>query len=380
MRSRNQQPLMKSLPSAIDLFAGVGGLSLGASRAGFDVRLAVELDEYAYDFHKKNFPNSNHLRRDVSEMSGCELLENAGLIKGELDALFGGPPCQGFSYMGNRNINDPRNHLFWHFFRLVKETQPKVFLAENVPGILNKKYSNFIANALSQTSKQYDLIGPLVLKACDYGAPTTRTRVFFLGVRKGLKSSHFEWPGPIDESLHVNVGHALRGLPKKIDPNWQSEKQSWKKVNYSIDTPFFDKVVNQVPLGLGCKAGLANITVNRVSGFLGTRHTKLVEDRYDNLRPGERDSVSKAIRLDMKKYCPTLRAGTGPDKGSHQAVRPVHPDQPRVITPREASRLQGFPDWFQFHPTKWHSFRQIGNSVSPIVAEYVFEQRYSVVD
>ena len=89
------------------------------------------------------------------------------------------------------------------------------------------------------------------------------------------------------------------------------------------------------------------------------------------LKPGEVDSVSKSYRLKYKGFCPTLRAGTGSDKGSYQAVRPLHPTENRVITPREAARLQGFPDWFQFHSTKWHSFRQIGNSVSPILAEHI---------
>ncbi len=89
------------------------------------------------------------------------------------------------------------------------------------------------------------------------------------------------------------------------------------------------------------------------------------------LNPGQQDKVSKSSKLDIDGFCPTLRAGTDNTKGSFQAVRPIHPSQPRVITPREAARLQGFPDWFQFHETKWHSFRQIGNSVCPIVGEKV---------
>jgi len=82
------------------------------------------------------------------------------------------------------------------------------------------------------------------------------------------------------------------------------------------------------------------------------------------------DSISKARRLDVEGLCPTLRAGTGPERGSFQAVRPIHPRAPRVISPREAARLQGFPDWFVFDHTKWHAFRQIGNSVSPLVSEF----------
>ena len=96
-----------------------------------------------------------------------------------------------------------------------------------------------------------------------------------------------------------------------------------------------------------------------------------MESRYASLDIGEQDPISKSVKLDPFGFCPTLRAGTGRDKGSFQAVRPIHFLSPRVITPREAARLQGFPDWFVFDKTKWHSFRQIGNSVSPLVAEQI---------
>ena len=98
-----------------------------------------------------------------------------------------------------------------------------------------------------------------------------------------------------------------------------------------------------------------------------------MEERFGILGYGEMDKISRASRLDPNNFCPTLRAGTGKDRGSFQSVRPIHYSAPRVIAPREAARLQGFPDWFLFHPTKWHSFRQIGNSVSPIVSEAILK-------
>ena len=133
---------------------------------------------------------------------------------------------------------------------------------------------------------------------------------------------------------------------------------------------YSSRLHGHVPDGVGDPIALHRLeTECRSSGNLGTRHSRRVSKRYDALKPGQRDSVSKAQRLDPEGFCPTLRAGTGPDLGSYQAVRPIHPTVPRVITPREAARLQGFPDWFTFSPSKWHSFRQIGSSVSPIVAE-----------
>jgi DNA (cytosine-5)-methyltransferase 1 len=144
---------------------------------------------------------------------------------------------------------------------------------------------------------------------------------------------------------------------------------------------FFDAAMGRVPPGVGdCKA-LASFEGNgTVTGCLGTVHSDDLKRRYGGLAYGEADPKTKSVKLDPNGFCPTLRAGTGPERGSFQAVRPIHYLRPRVITPREAARLQGFPDWFQFDHTKWHSFRQIGNSVSPLVAEYVMKKMLGVLN
>jgi DNA (cytosine-5)-methyltransferase 1 len=137
-------------------------------------------------------------------------------------------------------------------------------------------------------------------------------------------------------------------------------------------TDYVARLTDLIPAGVGDAKAITRLQRSgEVSGCLGTRHLPDVIDRFAALGPGQKDAISKAVRLDPNGFCPTLRAGTGKEKGSFQAIRPIHHLLPRVITPREAARLQGFPDWFTFHPTKWHSFRQIGNSVSPIVAESV---------
>ena len=128
------------LPPIIDLFAGVGGLTLGASRAGFRVSLAVELDPHAIAAHQKNFPKVKHLRCDIGELDGKMMLDKAGLSAGTLAGLIGGPPCQGFSVMGRRHTADPRNNLFKKFFQLVAECKPYFFLAENVLGLLEDNF------------------------------------------------------------------------------------------------------------------------------------------------------------------------------------------------------------------------------------------------
>lgn len=370
---------IKKTLKIIDLYSGVGGMSLGAARAGFEIAASVDIDKHATNFHAKNFPFVNHLLNDIGKLSGSRLLELTSIKSGRLDGLIGGPPCQGFSDMGLRGIDDPRNQLFIDFFRLVAETRPAFFLAENVPGVMHARNTALREFALSKIPKQYVLLSPITVKASDYGAPTTRTRVFFLGYDpdrvENLRAENF-LPESVDD---VRVSRALASLPA-IRSDWQSEAQSWRAVGALPDFSYERKIVDHVPPGVGDAVALELYKKSRlVSGFLGTAHSESTIKRFKILRPGKSDPISKCYRLQLNGYCPTLRAGTGPERGSYQAIRPVHPSSPRVISPREAARLQGFPDWFQFHPTKWHAFRQIGNSVSPIVSEHLLRVIYEAI-
>jgi DNA (cytosine-5)-methyltransferase 1 len=364
-------------PKVIDLYAGAGGLSLGAMRAGFTVSAAVEFDKFAIESHTKNFPYVTHLDNDIAKLSGSVLLMRAGLKKGELDGLIGGPPCQGFSTMGKRQLDDSRNDLFGHFMRLVDETRPAFFLAENVPGILNEKYDGIRKAAFARLPKRYVTLDPITVKANCYGAPTTRTRIFFFGYDPSkvtdMIKTDFE---PVSNIELTMVREALHGLPMDILSDWKADvDKGWRRTHIEKESAFLNKVMNAVPIGVGNRSAL-EIYMNKriVSGCIGTIHSREVEKRYAELGYGEQDAISKAIKLNPNGFCPTLRAGTGSDKGSFQAVRPIHYLRPRVITPREAARLQGFPDWFLLHSTKWHSFRQIGNSVSPIVSEILMSK------
>lgn len=366
------------MPNIIDIYCGVGGLSLGAARAGYRIAAAVDNDPIAMGTHKKNFPHTKHLTGNVSQLDGAELLKLAGLRKGQLDGLVGGPPCQGFSRMGRRDPKDGRNNLFIDFFRLVVETRPRFFLAENVPGILDDPYERIRERALKLVADNYVVLDPILVTASEYGAPTTRTRVFFCGFKKrsfDIDSSTFL--ANKKSTKRITVKDALSGLPTRIDPRWISEESSWRQVEKMGRGHYADSITGRIPKGVGDPKSLERYRNKKeVSGFLATRHEVEVRERFAQVPQGGIDRVSRAPRLRLNGYCPTLRAGTGKDRGSYQSLRPIHPTADRVITPREAARLQGFPDWFVFHPTKWHSFRQIGNSVSPIVAEYIL---YSIL-
>ena len=366
--------------NVIDLFAGAGGLSLGASRAGFNVIGAVEWDKNAMMTHKKNFPNTMHLQEDITLLTAETLLEAFSLSEENLCGIIGGPPCQGFSSIGHGDISDSRNDLFIKFFYYVEKLQPQFFIAENVPGILNPKYDNIRKKAFSQL-RNYVLLAPLEIKANEYGAPTTRTRIFFIGYKKqGIISSLTEdciTAFRIAPEQQISVREALKGLPSCIRYSKNSNgliKISTEYIEASLKNrnDFHYRVVGNIPDGVGNTDYIqAYQDASIVSGMIPTNHSKEVEQRYRTLAFGKQDKVSKSVKLNPDGFCPTIRAGTGPDKGSYQAVRPIHYKHARVITPREAARLQGFPDWFGFSDTIWHSFRQIGNSVSPIVAERI---------
>lgn len=364
---------MRNSNKVIDLYSGVGGLSLGAVKSGFNVVGAVENDQRILDSHKKNFPTAVHLAQDVSTLTRASIVSAVDLRGGELAGIIGGPPCQGFSTMGRRNLKDKRNLLFLDFFRIVSQMQPAFFVAENVPGILQDRYKKVREAASNHVDKRYNMLEPIKIVAKDFGAATTRTRVFFIGVRKDVKGASVITK-LLDESKTPEatiVEAALVGLPTHISDNWIDYEASWRCYDQSKFNSYV-KSLNRFVDGLGDSASIERyLKEKRVSGCFGTVHTKEVTRRYQKLKPGEQDPISKSVRLKADGFCPTLRAGTDNTKGSYQAVRPIHYLKPRVITPREAARLQGFPDWFQFHETKWHSFRQIGNSVCPIVAEKV---------
>lgn len=358
-------------PKVVDLFSGAGGLSLGAARAGFEVFGAIDNDKHALWAHGTNFRKARHLNIDLSKLTGDELRRSLELGNGETVGIIGGPPCQGFSNMGRRNQNDMRNALFVDFFRIVNDLKPLFFLAENVPGIMRPPNRSIIDEAFGRVSDTYSVLEPIRVTASEHGAPTNRTRVFFFGFLPNrlepLSEGSFQNP---EDAETIRVKNALDGLIEDVNPRWQKEADGWRVSDCTGRGFFASRLHGRIPRGVGDRNALRRLAdEGKSSGTLGTVHSVQVMDRYAALRPGETDRVSKSKRLDPEGFCPTLRAGTGPDMGSYQAVRPIHPTRPRVITPREAARLQGFPDWFAFSPTKWHSFRQIGSSVSPIVAE-----------
>jgi DNA (cytosine-5)-methyltransferase 1 len=344
----------------IDLFCGAGGFSLGAHLAGFSTVLAVDKDPILTSAFTRNFPATKLLLADLSSTSGATLLSAGGVAAGEDIGIIGGPPCQGFSLMGKRKISDSRNELLHHYFRLVAEIRPKFFIMENVPGLLLGNVRRLLEDSMGGITG-YALLGPVRVNANDYGAATNRDRVVIVGMRDGEAIPKSALQDRV-RSTRVTVADAIKDLPNPRKSGTGLYRKVRKLSPYAADARAQHEMLGDPSIRKLVAAG-------RVTGLYPTKHKASVVKRFSAVRPGKSDTISRCPRLNWNSPAPTLRAGTGPDHGSFQSVRPLHPDQPRVITVREAARLQGFPDWFDFHETKWHSFRMIGNSVSPIMAQ-----------
>jgi DNA (cytosine-5)-methyltransferase 1 len=337
------------MPTLLDLFSGCGGLALGSKNAGFTTALAVDIDPILSSSFPVNFPTTKFLHADVGVLTQSALRE---YLPSGVDGIVGGPPCQAFSGIGKRLPDDPRRSLVGEFFRLVQEIQPAFFIMENVPGLAFPENRPILDEGLARLGSEWHVLGPILLDASHYGAPTRRKRVFVFGFNpKKMQVPTLDQIIATD-AQQVCVKDAIADLvsafPSSNDPGL------WHYGAYPIASPYALRM--RTPNGL-------------FTGHQRTTHRPETIRRFSTVPQGGVDQVGKHKRLAWDGLCPTLRAGTGSDRGSYQSVRPLHPDEDRVITPREAARLQGFPDSFIFNPTIWHSFRMIGNSVSPIIAE-----------
>jgi DNA (cytosine-5)-methyltransferase 1 len=367
-------------PVGIDLFAGAGGLSLGFEQAGFDIVAAVEIDPIHCAVHEYNFPTCKTVCADISKLSGDELRVDAGLGDREIDVVFGGAPCQGFSMIGKRALDDPRNSLVGHFARIVFELQPKYFVFENVKGLTVGAHKRFLQEVMAEfEANGYTVEHDYkVLNAAEYGVPQDRRRLFLLGARRGRKPPVY--PAPITRLPNVkkklppapSVEDAIGDLPKlkKLDKLFTQDA-----LRAALGRPSkYAALLRGIERATDDYSYPRMYDATTLSGCLRTRHTALSEKRFRETRSGETEPVSRFLRLDPRGVSNTLRAGTNSDKGAFTSPRPIHPHEPRCITNREAARLHSYPDWFRLHVTKWHGFRQIGNSVPPLLAKAVAAQ------
>lgn len=363
-------------PLAVDLFAGAGGLSLGLEQAGFDIAAAVEYDPIHAAVHEYNFPYGKMFARDVTTISGQEIREKSDIGNREITLVAGGPPCQGFSLIGKRAINDPRNALLKEYVRLVVELKPRYCLMENVSGLTVGKHRQLLDEVVALLKDGGYRVLELyrVLQAADFGAPQSRKRMILLGARLDVQLP--EYPAPIVAPRNIK-GTAATSADLPIGPSVREAIGDIPDADSFEELLHADSVTTRWPPADSSYAtylrGEASdpldfsrprpLTPELLSSSARTIHTAKSIARFKETTPGTMEPISRFLRLHPDGISNTLRAGTASDRGAYTAPRPIHPWLSRVITVREAARLHGYPDWFRFHVTKWNGFRQIGNSV-----------------
>jgi len=400
-------------PIAVDLFAGVGGMTLGFEQAGFDVVAAVEHDAAHAAAHNFNFPHCQVLQADALTLTPADVLDavRAGLKahgrtaprRPMIDVVFGGPPCQGFSVGGHMDATDPRNRLVERFVWLVEQLEPRGFVLENVPAMASRvlpRCKHPVPEWLRRRlgARGYDVQDATTLNASRFGVPQDRRRLLIVGAKRGETLPSLPAPtyaartkrpdarAKAGEHGHAKTSASLPVGASVADAIGDLPDLDRFDVLLTTDAVILDTV--HAVLARGVRSSYAAILAGDtrdpsdlsaprawdtrlLSSSLRTVHAEATIERFESTDPGDFEPVSRFYRLHPDGLSGTLRAGSTPDRGSFSAPRPIHPEKPRVISVREAARLQGFPDWFRMTAAKWHGFRQVGNAVPPPLARAV---------
>lgn len=374
--------------TAIDLFSGAGGLTLGLRNAGFDVRLASDWSAACARTHRTNFPDIPFRLADISKVSGDEILAQANLKRGALDLLIGGPPCQGFSILGQRLLQDPRNQLFGEFIRLTGELLPNVAVIENVPGLATLGGGVL----LQEIGKAFDALGYDVdcaeLLAAQYGVPQMRWRMFFIANRRDRALGKCGYPRP----THGNLGIGDLVPNRTVRPE---QCEGFLTIRDAIgDLPEIapgahGKLYVGSPVSAYQIAMRAECHSHELHNHYAPRLCAMNIRRIKSLKPGQdwRDlprellpsGMLKALRKDHTRRFKRMHWDgvarsiitrfRDPKSGEY-----THPSQDRTISIREAARIQSFPDWFVFEGSYTDQYDQVGNAVPPLLAKAVGSQ------
>jgi DNA (cytosine-5)-methyltransferase 1 len=331
---------------SVSLFSGAAGLDIGLEASGFVTRCCADLDPVSCKTLEKNqsigrngfhrfLKNASILNVDLNKVNGLRLLRSAGLRKNDVGLISGGPPCQAFSVFGLRKgASDPRGQLVFRFAQLVREITPTAFLLENVPGMGSLKHGHLLKRLIARLSRPRHSLSYNVqsyeLEAADFGVPQFRRRLFIIGNRLGID---------IEPPKQTHGHNSANGI------------SHWITVGTAFD-------------------GLPSPLASALPNHRVRKHSARMISRFNRLEWGERDIPTRTNKLHPNK--PAFTIVVGSDKGGGKGH--IHPYEPREITPREAARLQTFPDYWIFEGTTRDVIRQIGNAVPPLLATKVGSQ------
>ncbi|MBR0689593.1 DNA cytosine methyltransferase [Bradyrhizobium manausense] len=369
--------------TAVDLFSGAGGITLGLLNAGFNIVFCSDRDPVCAVTHRRNFPDIPFAEAPIEQLSGADILREAGLKRDELDLLIGGPPCQGFSIIGQREIWDVRNGLFREFLRLAKELRPKCLVIENVPGLATLEGGTVLRQIGDAFREAGYTIDCAELLAAQYGVPQMRWRMFFIGWRNDLGKR-----GGFPKPTHGRAGIGDLYPNKTISPE---ETDGFVTIREAIgDLPRvrageLQTRYTRPPQSLYQEA-MRRSTQQELANHYAPRLSEQNLARIKSLKPGQdwrdlpRDllppSMQRALRKDHTRRFRRMRwegiarsiitRFRDPKSGEYS-----HPDQDRTISIREAARIQSFPDWFVFEGGHSAQYDQVGNAVPPLLARAV---------
>lgn len=349
--------------TVIDLFCGAGGLSRGFLDANYDVVLGVDFDDAALKTFEENHGGAKAMKLDLFDHDNIDkIIKYLDKNNKKIDVLVGGPPCQGFSVAGPRNMNDKRNSLYLAMVKLAKKLKPQAIVLENVPGMLQVNNGIGAKRIISDFKKIGYTMVPKLLYAPDFGVPQIRKRVFFVGLRDGRKE--FVFPDPIlSKDEYITCKEAIGDLPSlqtrdgkiiygeevqkyriKAENDYQKRmrKNSKKIYNHigSIPIEKTKKMISLIPEGKNYKA------LPEEYRGLYKYHEALT--RYHSNKP-------------------SLTINTGHRSHFHYKYN-------RIPTVRESARLQSFSDDFIFYGNKSQQYKQVGNAVPPLLSYAVAEK------
>ncbi|MCX7044371.1 MAG: DNA cytosine methyltransferase [Candidatus Sumerlaeota bacterium] len=346
----------KSKFIGVDLFAGAGGLSLGAQMAGIDVKLAIEKDPHAAATYKRNHPQTRLIVEDIANVRKIDVPKD-----GKISVLFGGPPCQGFSTSNQRTRTreNPSNWLFKDFIRLVRNWEPDWIVFENVRGIIETERGLFLRTIVDEFEEAGYTCAHGVLCASDFCVPQIRSRFFLIGSRHG---TIVEMPKPIVRRP-VTVRQAIEDLPSLCN----GASEDYLRYPRKPRSNYAKAMRNGQD---GCH------------GHLVTSNASNIIERYRYIpQGGNWENIPKRL---MNNYTNRARCHTGIYRrldenfasivlGNYRKNMLVHPREDRGLSIREAARLQSFPDRYEFTGSIGFQQQQVANAVPPLLAKAVFQ-------
>lgn len=345
--------------NVIDIFCGAGGLSYGFYKnKNFNLLCANDIEKDMTETYKANHKDVPVYNMDIKDFNLSLLTKDLNITKNDVDVIIGGPPCQAFSTVGKRLLDDPRGKLFQDFYRLVKECEPKIFLFENVKGLISMDKGNLLEHIINLFKDINYNVEYRVLNACDYGVPQSRERVFIVGT---LNKTNFEFPNPTHSESgcsitekHLVLKDAISDLPH-LDTN--DKKNTYlKDVENDYQQMLRDTDILTEHFSPRNNPNLVNLMKALPDGG-----TPL--EVHESLRP-KSGFKNTYCRLWWEKPCTTITRNFSTPSSS----RCIHPKQARPLSPREALRIQSFPDSYILKGSASSKKIQIGNAVPPLLS------------